>query len=213
MKVLKFVAAAAAVLSAFGASAESTINTAAASGSPASSSTSARLDFQITVPRILFLRVGTGAAGNFGTSGTVDLINYTLTNDQTLTGGAIAATSGGDVSPGVVTARLFGNGGQITLNSSTAGAMTNTATPVDTIAFTTIGVAATTGAGTLPHPGTTLFNGAGTAPQVFAGKVTNLTGQWTYTFNAATGLAAGTYGGGGATNVGNGRVTYTATML
>jgi hypothetical protein len=211
MKHLKKLVFVAAIAAAFGVSAESTLNTSAIVAPATSTSTTARLDFQITVPRILFLRVGTGAAGNFGTSGTVDLINYTLTNDQTLTGGAIAATSGGDVSPGVVTARLFGNGGQITLNSSTAGAMTNTATPADTIAFTTIGVAATTGAGTLPHPGTTLFNGAGTAPQVFAGKVTNLTGQWTYTFNAPTGLASGTYGGAGGT--GNGRVTYTATML
>jgi hypothetical protein len=180
-----------------------------ASGAGSLSDT-ARLDFQITIPRVLFLQVGTGTANANNT--TIDLVTFTPTAAQVAAGTAnIAAATNGTVA-----ARLFGNGGAISLTATTAGALT-TGTAGETISWSQI--AATTSLAGFPHPALVDGPAAGAASNYgsAAAKVTNLTANWTFAFNApAVAPAAGVYGGAGAASPGagvnNGRVVYTATM-
>ncbi len=172
----------------------------------------ARLDFQITVPRLLFLRVGTGNALGAANNTTIDLVTFTPTAAQL----SVPATSVAAASGGVVAAQLVGNGGAISLTATTAGQLT-TGTAGENISWAQI-AAATSLAG-FPHPALVDGPAAGAASTYgsAAAKVTNLSANWTFTFNTpATVPAAGTYGGIGAASPGaglnNGRVVYTATM-
>ena len=173
------------------------------------STATARLDFQITIPRILFLQIGTG---NYPTNvTTVDLVTFTPTGAQIASGtaGIGAATNG------TVVARIVGNGGTINLTATTAGAL-NTGIAGETISWSQI--ATSTSLPAFPHPA--LVDGAAGAATAYgsaAAKVTNLTANWTYAFNApAVPPAAGVYGGAGAASPGagtrNGRIVYTAAM-
>jgi hypothetical protein len=170
----------------------------------------ARLDFQITIPRVLFLQVGTGTANANNT--TIDLVTFTPTAAQVAAGTAnIAAATNGTVA-----ARLVGNGGAISLTATTAGAL-NTGVAGETISWSQI--AATSSLAGFPHPALVDGPAAGAASTYgsAAAKVTNLTANWTFAFNApAVAPAAGVYGGAGAASPGagvrNGRVVYTATM-
>ncbi|MCZ7153656.1 hypothetical protein, partial [Salmonella enterica] len=82
------------------------------------------LDFQITVPRVLYLRVGAGTAMANNTA--VNLIDFNVPAAQVGNGTAIAATApSGDLGNGTVTARLIGNGGAINFSSTTTGALSN----------------------------------------------------------------------------------------
>ncbi len=167
---------------------------------------SAKLDFQITIPRVLFLQVGTGTFGVDGS--TVDKIDFAPTATDVINPTTPISGTGGDLTGGAVTARLFGNNGQVTLTSSTAGALNNGGG--DTISWNQISTTVTPDIGTLAHP--TLADGASspvTPTPNISTKVTNLQSTWTYAYlNPAT-AAAGTYGG---VNTRNGRVTYTAAM-
>ncbi|MDD5325405.1 MAG: hypothetical protein PHR71_08900, partial [Polaromonas sp.] len=124
-----------------------------------------------------------------------------------------------DLAAGAVTVRAYGNGGNISLNSATTGALSDGAG--DTIPWSQISVAsaalgtATTGFtnAAITHPAFNLgaAGGAGTATTLTAAnKVVRVEGKWTYTYLNANVVAAGTYGG---TTAKNGRVTYTATQL
>jgi hypothetical protein len=194
--------------------AESTFNAAAVSGSTAT----ARLDFTIVIPQVLFLRVGT-SAGNTSTTGTIDSVTFTVpganVGDSTVIAGA-----GGDLTAGAVTVRVYGNGGNITLNSNTDGPLT-TGVAGETIPWSQINVTgaaigATTSGFTnaaITHPAFNLggSGGAGTATTLTAtNKLVRVEGKWTYTYLNATLPAAGTYGG---TVANKGRVTYTATQV
>ena len=170
----------------------------------------ARLDFQITIPRVLFLQVGTGTFGANNT--TIDLVTFTPTAAQIAasTAGIAAATNG------TVAAKLVGNGGTINLTATTAGQLT-TGTAGENISWAQI-VPSTSLAG-FPHPALVDGPAAGaiSAYGTAAAKVTNLSANWTFAFNApATPPAAGVYGGAGAASPGagirNGRVLYTAVM-
>lgn len=174
----------------------------------------ARLDFVVTIPRVLYLRVGTGT--EYNSVGTVDLINFTVPAAAVGNGVAVAGT-GGDLGAGAVTVRVVGNGGNISLNSNTTGPLNN-GVAAQQIGWNRINVAsaplAATTAGfsnfALPHPGFSASGGAGTAVTLTANnKLVQQEGQWTYSYANADVVAAGTYGGAG---VNNGRVTYTATM-
>jgi hypothetical protein len=173
-------------------------------------SATARLDFQITIPRVLFLQVGTGTANANNT--TIDLVTFTPTAAQVAAGTAnIAAATNGTVA-----ARLVGNAGAISLTATTAGAL-NTGVAGETISWSQI--AATTSLAGFPHPALVDGPAAGAASNYgsAAAKVTNLSANWTFAFNApAVAPAAGVYGGAGAASPGagvrNGRVVYTATM-
>lgn len=169
----------------------------------------AHVDLQITIPKFLFLRVGTGtgtAAGGWAANPTIDLIRWAPTPAQLGTG-ALAGT-GGDLTNGVETAAVVANHGNVTLSSTTSGALGNGAG--NTISYATITTTATklTTATTLPAP--PLASGATRTVVVTAvKKVVQRDARWTYRYTNATIPPAGTYGG---VNVNNGRVTYTASV-
>lgn len=198
----------------FAAQAESTYVSPAAANATAA----ARLDFRITVPRVLFLQVGTGT--KFAANTGVDLIDFTVPATNIGDGTVVAATAAsGDLTNGAVTVRVLGNGAStISLNSATTGPMNNGAGA--TVGWNRISVvAAPLTAGT-----TAGFNNTGIAHPTFAasntgnGTAVNLNatngvvreeGKWTFSYLNQDVLAAGTYGG---VNAQAGRVTYTATM-
>jgi len=203
---LKALAGAAVVMLPLTASAESTFST----GAAALSST-ARVDFQITIPKILYLRVGTGSAypTTLSTVGTVDLVTFSPAAGVVGNGTAVVG-AGGDLTGGVEPAAIISNSGNVTLNATATGAIGNGAG--DTIAYTQITTTASalTGAYTL-LPAPVLANGVSanvvlTAP---ATKVITADAKWTYAYANTTTPPAGTYGG---VNTNNSRVTYTATM-
>ena len=85
------------------ASAESNFQTGAATASPGAT---AHLDFQITIPKILYLRVGTGSSyttGIYTSNAAVDQVAFAPTAAAAGNGVAVAGT-GGDLSGGVETA-------------------------------------------------------------------------------------------------------------
>lgn len=180
------------------------------SGAGALTST-AKVDFQVTIPKVLYLRVGTGSAYpiTLASVGTVDLVSFAPTAAVVGNGTAVVG-AGGDLTGGVETAAIISNSGNVTLNATATGALSDGGT--GTIAYTQITTAATalTGAYTL-LPAPVLANGvsANVVLVAPATKVITADAKWTYSYANTTTPAAGTYGG---VNVNNGRVTYTATM-
>lgn len=175
----------------------------------------AHVDFQVVIPQILYLRVGNGSmysTGVLASNAAVDQIVFSPTAAVLGNGTAVAASSGGDAGVGVETAAVVGNGGNVTLSSSTAGALNDGA--ADTINYTQITTTPSTLTSGTALPAPALANGAGGSVTLTAvGKIVNQDAKWTYAYaNSAPVPAAGTYGGGGLTNVNNGRVTYTASM-
>jgi hypothetical protein len=169
-------------------------------------SASAKVDFQITIPKILYLRVGTGSP--YANLATYDLIAFNVPAASVGNGTAISGT-GGDLSGGVVTAALIGNNGTVTLNATASGALSNGAG--DSINYSEISTAAgtLTSATALAAPTLTNATSANVTITPASGRVVNRDARWTYTYLNTAPQAAGTYGG---VNVNNGRVTYTASM-
>lgn len=170
-------------------------------------SATARLDFQVTIPKVLFLQVGTGTAAQ--NNGAIDLLAFVVPAASVGNGSAIAASSGGDLGAGAVTARVIGNNGDVTLTSTTSGALGNGAG--DTISFNDVSAAVTalTSATPLAHPS---FVDGGVSANVVVpatNKIVNRDARWTFSYLNTAAKPAGTYGGA---NVNNGRVTYTAAM-
>ena len=209
MKINKFlfrsacaIAAAAALCAPMLANAESTLQTGAGTLSGV-----ARLDFRVTVPKFLFLQVGTGTS--MASNATINLIDFTVPAANVGDGSVIAATlASGDIGTGAVTAKVAGNNGIITLTSTTLGALGNGSG--DTISYAQISTAAAvlTSAVALPHPA--LVDGVTTSTTVSpVGKIVNRDAKWTFSFLNSTLVAPGTYGG---INAQNSRVTYTASM-
>ena len=181
------------------ASAESNFTTGA--GTPLLAT--AKVDFTIIIPKFVSLQIGTAGAGS------IDLITFTVPAASIGAGGAGIAGTGGDLTGGVVTAKVTGNNGQVTLTATAAaGGLTNAT--ADTIPFSqiTTATAVNTSATSLPAP--VLANGtsANVLPAL-TGKITNQDAKWTYNYSNSAVVAAGTYGG---VNVNGGRVTYTASM-
>lgn len=171
----------------------------------------AHVDFQITIPQILYLRIGTGTA--LANNATVDQIVFTPAAAVLGNNTPVAASAGGDAGIGVETAAIQGNGGNVTLTATTAGALNN-GVAADVINYTQITTTAATLTSATALPAPTLANGGSNTITVSAvNGIANQDAKWTYAFANSAGVpAAGTYGGGGATNVNNGRVTYTASM-
>ena len=161
----------------------------------------ARIDFTVIIPKFISLRVGAAGVGSF------DSIVFTVPAASVGVGGAIAGV-GGDLTGGVVTARVTGNNGQVTLSSTATGALSN---GTDTIPYTeiTTATAVLTSATALPAPALTNGTSAGVLAALTGTKITNQDARWTYSYANSAVVAAGTYGGVG---VNNGRVTYTASM-
>lgn len=197
---LKLGAAALALVLPFAANAESDFNTGAGA-----LTANARVDFSIVVPKILYLRVGTGT--NLADNTAVDLVTFTVPAAGVGSGTAVAGT-GGDLTAGVVTARLIGNNGAVSLNVTTGGALSNGAGATIPYTQITTAVAVNTTATALAAP--PLADGAGTAISIPATlNVVNRDARWTYAYANTNVVPPGTYG---ATVANNGRATYTATM-
>ncbi|MBV9696496.1 MAG: hypothetical protein JO005_06155 [Gammaproteobacteria bacterium] len=188
--------------------AESNVQTGAATATPGAT---AHVDFQITIPKVLYLRVGTGSSyttGALASVGTVDLIQFAPSAAVVGNGTAVAGT-GGDQTNGVETAAVVSNSGNVTLNATATGALSNGAG--DSINFSQITTTASTLTTATALPAPVLGNGASanvviTAP---ATHVINQDAKWTYAYANTTTPTAGIYGG---VNTNNGRVVYTATM-
>lgn len=150
----------------------------------------ARVNFSIVIPRLLFLQVGTGTL--LANNSTIDTITFTpavgVIGDGSVVGGA-----GGNLTGGAVTVRVIGNTGDVALGATGPANLTNASS--NTIPWTQIATAVTGGA---THP---TINGSGTS-YTAAGNVVNINGTWTYTYLNANVPAAGTY---------SGQVLYTAT--
>jgi len=189
-------------------SAESNVQTGAATAAPGAT---AHLDFSIVIPKILYLRVGTGSAygtGALTSVNTIDLITFSPVAGTVGNGTAVAGT-GGDLTGGVETAAVVSNSGNVTLNATAGGALSDG--NGDSIPFTQITTAATTLTSATALPAPVLTNGVSsnvvlTAP---ATKIIVQDAKWTYSYANAASVPAGTYGG---VNVNNSRVVYTATM-
>jgi hypothetical protein len=88
---------------------------------------SARVDFQVTIPKILFMQVGASSA-------TVNLIDFTVPAASVGNATPIAATvASGDLGNGAVTAIVRGNNGTVTPNATATGALGNGAAKRSTI--------------------------------------------------------------------------------
>lgn len=215
-KIGHIAAACAALLLPMQSQAESSVNTAAVVGSV----DSAKLNFTVVIPSVLYLAVGTNTT--LAANATVDSLVFTVpaanVGDSTVIAGV-----GGDQLAGAVTVRVFSNvggaTGNVNLNSTTTGQLSN---GTSTIPWTQISVAgaalaATTAGytnGAITHP---TFNnaaggGVGATPTLLTavGKVVRQEGKWTFSYANTAAYPAGTYGG---TAVKNGIVTYTATAL
>ena len=163
----------------------------------------ARLDFRITIPSVIYLQVGTGL---FPTDdATIDLIDFVVPAASVGDGNPVAATAAsGDLGDGEVTVRVLGNVGNIDLTATTASALTNG--NGDTISWGDIGVA---DGGSITHP-TWADGGSTTTTLTASGGIVNLQDTWTFTYLNNDVVPAGEYGGTGGT--GNGRVTYTVAI-
>jgi len=176
--------------------AESNVQTGANTANPGAT---AHVDFQITIPKILYLRVGTGSsytpgvAGAFTASPTIDEITFAPAANVLGNGQPVNASLGGDISPGVETAGLIDGAG-------------------DSIPFTQITTTASTLTSGTFLQAPALINGTSTSVMLTAPptKVIVQDARWAYTYNNTTVPPAGIYGGINGTN--NGRVVYTATM-
>jgi hypothetical protein len=188
--------------------AESNVQTGTATNSPGAT---AHVDFSVVIPKILYLRVGTGSAYSSGaltSVNTIDLITFSPVAGTVGNGTAVAGI-GGDLTGGVETAAIVSNSGNVTLNATANGALSDG--NGDSIPFTQITTAATTLTSTTQLPAPVLTNGTSsnvvlTAP---ATKLIVQDAKWTYSYANTGNVPAGTYGG---VNVNNSRVVYTATM-
>jgi hypothetical protein len=185
------VALTAALAAPIGANAESSFQTGVGA-----LSANARVDFQITIPRFLALRVGTSGAP-------IDLVSFTVPAANVGNATPVAGT-GGDLGAGSVTASVLGNGGNVTLQATTGGPIGNGAS--GTIDWSEI----TTASSNPSLPAPVLANGASAGVAVGATSgVVNQTATWTYSYANSNVVEAGTYGG---VNTNNSRVTYTASL-
>jgi len=180
-------------------------------------SASAKLDFKVVVPKVLFLQVGAGT--NMADNTTVNKVSFDVPAASLGNSTAVAGT-GGDLAGGGVTVRVLGNSGTVTLTNATTGQLSSGVAGNPTVPWTDIVV--TPGALTST---TTGYTNAAIAPPPFNNAVgggasataTTLTasaglvrreGSWTFAYANTATLPAGTYGD---TVGNNGRVTYTAT--
>lgn len=194
MKLLKASLLVAAMAAPIAAHAEATSTS--GNGSPLTAS--ARLDFRVTIPKVLLLQVGTDDA-------TINTIEFDLTGAPTSVGdGSAVAGTGGDLGGGRVTARVLGNNGNVTLSSITTGALTNA--NGDTISYSQIAAVSNN---TALAPPALADNATTNTTLTAVNKVVNQTAQWTYSYRNQNVVAPGVYGSGAT---GNGRVTYTASM-
>lgn len=176
-------------------------------GSASPLTASANLDFTVTIPKFVYVRIGTGS--DMADNTTVDNLIYSVPAANVGDGTAISGT-GGDLTGGQVTAMVVGNNGTIAFSSTTLGAMNNGAGDSISWSQMNVAVATNTSATALAHP--TLADGSTTSINLTptsGTKVTSLDARWTFTYKNQNVVPAGTYGG---VNTNNGRVTYAVSM-
>ncbi len=179
----------------------------------------ARLNFSITIPKFVFLQVGSGTS--LATNAAIDTIAFDMTPSIANIGNPLfpQAGTGGDLLAGSVTARVLGNNftAAVNLSATTTGAMSN---GTDTISWSEISVAAPTAiavvpaaASTLAHPGSLVApfaDGAATTVSLTPNaKVINQAAKWTFSYKNTNVPAPGLYG---STVANKGQVTYSITM-
>lgn len=181
-------------------------------------SANAKLNFSVTIPKTLFLQVGTGTSDAI--DGRVDTIAFDVPGAGVGNGAALRGKGGDLFSSSVVSVRLVGNSGDISLNSLTTGPLSsgiagNPAVPWSDILVTTSALPSATYGftnGAIAHPAfnTSGSGGPGTPATVAAtGGRVRREGLWFYTYANTKALPAGTYGGSAANN---GLVVYSATV-
>jgi hypothetical protein len=188
--------------------AESNVQTGTATASPGAT---AHVDFAIVIPKILYLRVGSGSAyttGALTSVNTTDLITFSPAVGAVGNSTPVAGT-GGDLPGGGETAAIVSNSGSVTLNATAGGALSDGAG--DSIPFTQITTASATLTSGTALPAPVLTNGTSSNVVIAAPATKFITqdAKWTYSFANTAVVPGGTYGG---VNVNNGRVVYTATM-
>lgn len=155
----------------------------------------ARLNFSVVIPRVLFLGVGTGAGAvgaPIADNGTID----TLTFNYTAAAAAATIGNGTDSAAQGVQVRVVGNNGQVSI--AAAGSGTGLVSGTDVIPWSEI-LAASTDATNLNVPAI----GGTAAPVINAGRVTNRAATWNFRYSNTNVVGSGTYAG---------TVTYTASM-
>ena len=164
------------------------------------------LDFQIVVPKVLYLRVGTGST--LATNPAIDQITFTVPAANVGDSTVIAGT-GGDLTGGVVTARVIANSGTVTFTTATPNQLLR-ATGTELISYSQIKlVVGTNTTGTALTPPAMTDNSTTSTTIAPTANVVNQDAKWTFTYLNTTVPAAGTYGG----SANQGRVTYTASIL
>jgi len=156
-----------------------------------SNSASASLDFQVVIPGIVFLQVGTGTFQQ--DVDTVDEIVFDVTPVQLLAGTSVAATAGsGNRGNGGVDVRVWGNIGSLQLSSSADQLSDGDG---NEIPWSEITVA--TAGGNAPEHGLFDANGSMSVTLTAPGqsKVVNRIGTWTYSYANTTQPSQGTYSG------------------
>ncbi|MDR6535889.1 hypothetical protein [Variovorax soli] len=180
-------------------------------------SASAKLNFSVTIPKVLFLQVGTGTS--YSSNATVDNISFAVPAGSVGNGTAVAG-AGGDQTAGAVTVRVLGNSGAVTLNNAVTGPLGtgvagNPTVPWSDITVASAPLSSTTGGFTntgIAHPAFNTSAGGGTSTTgttlTATGGLVRQEGKWTFAYANTATLPAGTYGN---TAGNNGVVTYTAT--
>jgi hypothetical protein len=173
----------------------------------------AHVNFAVVIPKVLYLRVGsgstyTGTTPSLASLATIDTVTFSPAVGTVGNGTAVAGT-GGDLNNGVETAAIVSNSGSVTLIATATGALSDGAG--DTIPYTQITTAATALTSTTALPAPVLSNTTSnsvvlTAP---ASKLITQDAKWTFGYANSVTAPAGTYG---ATVANNGQITYTATM-
>ncbi len=171
----------------FAVHAESDVNSGAAAGLSAT----ADLNMRVRVPRLIFLRVGTGT--NFADNASIQRVTFAVTGANVGSGVAVAGTPAAGI-----TAQVLSNGGNV--NFTARGVLNGLAKGTRRIPWTQIVPTAT---GTLPHPA--IGNGVAGAASVLTAVngLVNKTATYRFTYSNSTPMEFGTY---------DGQVTYTASL-
>ena len=171
--------------------AESRISSGPAAGAL---SASAKLDFRVIIPKMIFVSIGTGSL--MADNATVDRVDFSVPVGDVGTGNATAATSGSGAYP--VAARVLSNGNSVSFTATgSAGGLTSGAQSIPWSQIVPVS------GGALPHPaiGT---GAAGVASTLTAtAGVVDQSAIWNFSYSNSSPVAAGTY---------NGRVFYTAAL-
>jgi hypothetical protein len=145
-----------------------------AQGSSGTLSAPVNLQFSITIPRFIFLRVGSAAS--------VNTLVFSPTVAQMVASTPVTAT-GGDIGGTDVTYQMIGNAGSLTLAASNPVNLTSGG---NNIPMTTLSATVPTGTQAPPAFGGTVS---------LTGPIVNLNGTWRYAWTnpAATVYPSGTY--------------------